>query len=54
MGLRSLYSEIHVLFEGMNIIPLQLRYSISRTKENNTPSGELIIKSWADTQAQLL
>ncbi|MBE0269389.1 DNA adenine methylase [Xylella fastidiosa subsp. multiplex] len=48
------HPEIRELFEGMNIIPLQLRYSISRTKENNTPSGELIIKSWADTQAQLL
>ncbi|MRT52125.1 DNA adenine methylase, partial [Xylella fastidiosa subsp. multiplex] len=30
---------IRELFEGMNIIPLQIRYSISRTKENNTPSG---------------
>lgn len=48
------HPEIRGLFAGMNIIPLQLQYTIAREKANNAAAGELIIKSWADTQAQLL
>ncbi|WLE26930.1 hypothetical protein [Xylella fastidiosa] len=43
------HHDIRRLFEHMNIIPLQLRYSISRTKDHGAPSGEMIINSWADT-----
>lgn len=47
------HPEIRVLFEGFNIIPLQLRYTIARERSDNA-AGELIIKSWTDSQAQLL
>lgn len=48
------HPEIRALFAGMNIIPLQLQYTIAREKANSTAAGELIIKSWSDAQAQLL
>ena len=37
----------------MNIIPLQIRYKVGR-EGRDAAAGELIIKSWADDQAQLL
>lgn len=47
------HPEIRRLFDGFNIIPLQLRYTIAREGRGEA-AGELIIKSWADSQAQLL
>ena len=48
------HAAIRALFVGMNIIPLQLQYTIARKKVNNATAGALIIKSWNDQQAQLL
>lgn len=47
------HPEIRRLFEGFNIIPLQIRYTVGKTGRDK-PAGELIIKSWRDEQAQLL
>lgn len=47
------HPDVRALFAGMNIIPLQLRYTIARDR-GEAAAGELIIKSWADDQAQLL
>lgn len=47
------HPEIRRVFEGMTMIPLQLRYTIARDR-GDTAAGELIIKSWDDSQAQLL
>ncbi|WP_337054112.1 DNA adenine methylase [Pseudoxanthomonas sp. USHLN014] len=46
------HPQIRELFEGMTIIPLQIRYTIGR--ERDAAAGELIIKSWDDSQATLL
>ena len=46
------HPEIRRVFDGFAMIPLQLRYSIAR--EGRAPAGELIVKSWDDSQAQLL
>lgn len=47
------HPDIRTAFEGMNIIPLQIRYTVGREGRGDV-AGELIIKSWADDQAQLL
>ncbi len=47
------HPDIRRVFEGMNIIPLQIRYTVGREGRGEA-AGELIIKSWADDQAQLL
>jgi len=47
------HPEIRAVFDGFNIIPVQLRYTIARAR-GDAAAGELIIKSWADSQAQLL
>ena len=47
------HPDIRAAFEDMNIIPLQIRYTVGR-EGRDAAAGELIIKSWADEQAQLL
>lgn len=47
------HPEIRRLFDGFNIIPLQIRYTVGKMGRDK-PAGELIIKSWRDEQAQLL
>ena len=47
------HPEIRRVFDGMTMIPLQLRYTIARDRGGDA-AGELIIKSWDDAQAQLL
>src|SRR5690606_444664 len=46
------HPDIRRVFEGFTLIPLQIRYTIAR--EGREPAGELIIKNWDDSQAQLL
>lgn len=46
------HPEIRRVFDRFTMIPLQLRYTIAR--ESRAAAGELIIKSWDDSQAQLL
>ena len=46
------HPQIRELFQDMTIIPLQIRYTIGR--ERDAAAGELIIKSWDDSQATLL
>ena len=47
------HPEIRRVFDGFTMIPLQLQYTLSRTKGTEA-SGELLIKNWNDSQAQLL
>ncbi|MFZ2752154.1 MAG: DNA adenine methylase [Lysobacteraceae bacterium] len=47
------HPEIRRVFDGFTMIPLQLQYTLSRTKGTES-SGELLIKNWNDSQAQLL
>lgn len=47
------HPDIRRVFDGFNAIPLQIRYSVGREGRGDA-AGELIIKSWADDQAQLL
>lgn len=47
------HPDIRRVFDGFNIIPLQIRYTVGKEGRGN-PAGELIVKSWADDQAQLL
>lgn len=47
------HPAIREVFAGFTMIPLQIRYSIGR-EGREKPAGELIIKSWDDSQAQLL
>lgn len=46
------HPDIRRVFDGFTMIPLQLKYTIAR--EGREAAGELIIKSWDDSQAQLL
>src|SRR5690606_15203793 len=46
------HPEIRRVFAGMAMVPLQIRYTIAR--EGREQAGELIIKSWDDSQAQLI
>lgn len=46
------HPAIREVFDGFDMIPLQIRYSIGR-EGRDAPAGELIIKSWRDDQAQL-
>lgn len=47
------HPEIRRVFAEFTRIPLQLHYTLSRTKGTEA-SGELLIKNWNDSQAQLL
>ena len=47
------HPEIRRVFEGLTMIPLQIRYTVGREGRDQA-AGELIIKSWDDLQAQLL
>jgi DNA adenine methylase len=47
------HPDIRRVFDGFNIIPLQIRYTVGKEGRGDA-AGELIIKSWADDQAQLL
>ena len=47
------HPEIRRVFAGFTMIPLQLRYTMAREGRGEAV-GELIIKSWDDSQAQLL
>lgn len=46
------HPDIRALFADMNIIPLQIRYCLNQNR--SVATGELIVKSWPDDQAQLL
>jgi DNA adenine methylase len=46
------HPDIRRVFDGFNLVPLQVRYTIAR--EGRDLAGELIVKSWDDAQAQLL
>lgn len=46
------HPDIRRVFDGFAFVPLQIRYSIAR--EGREAAGELIIKNWDDSQAQLL
>jgi DNA adenine methylase len=48
------HPDIRRIFSGFDVIPLQLRYSIGGAGRSEEAAGELIIKSWDDSQAQLL
>ena len=48
------HPDIRRVFDGFNLIPLQIRYSIGGANRSEQPAWELIVKSWADSQAQLL
>ncbi|HVI60147.1 MAG TPA: DNA adenine methylase [Luteimonas sp.] len=47
------HPEIRRVFEGLTMVPLQLRYTIARDRGSDA-AGELIVKNWDDSQAQLL
>ena len=47
------HPEIRRVFDGMTQIPLQIHYTVGRTGREQA-AGELIIKNWDDSQAQLL
>jgi len=47
------HPDIRRVFEGFTLIPLQIRYTVGRERSNEA-AGELIIKNWDDSQAQLL
>lgn len=47
------HPEIRRVFEGFAMIPLQIRYTVGREGRDKA-AGELIIKSWDDSQSQLL
>lgn len=47
------HPDIRRLFAGFDLVPLQLRYTIGR-EGRDAAAGELIIKSWDDSQATLL
>ncbi len=46
------HPDIRRVFDGFTLVPLQIRYSIAR--DGRELAGELLIKSWDDSQAQLL
>jgi len=48
------HPDIRRVFSGFEMIPLQLRYTIGKQSTPVQPSGELIIKSWDDSQARLI
>lgn len=47
------HPEIRRVFAGFTLIPLQLKYTIARDR-GEAAAGELIVKNWDDSQAQLL
>lgn len=47
------HPAIRRVFDGFSMVPLQLRYTMARERSGEA-SGELIIKSWDDSQAQLI
>ena len=47
------HPAIRRVFEGFTLIPLQIRYTVGQHGRSE-PAGELIIKNWDDSQAQLL
>ena len=47
------HPEIRRVFEGTTQIPLQIHYTVGRTGRDQA-AGELIVKNWDDSQAQLL
>ncbi|GHH52552.1 DNA adenine methylase [[Pseudomonas] boreopolis] len=48
------HPDIRSLFEGFDMVPLQLSYTIASADRRDRQFGELIIKSWDDRQAALL
>lgn len=48
------HPDIRAVFAGFDLIPLQLGYSIGGAAGRDKQFGELIIKSWDDSQASLL
>ena len=47
------HPEIRRVFAGFTMVPLQIRYTVARERSGDA-AGELIIKNWDDSQAQLL
>lgn len=47
------HPDIREVFERFTLVPLQLRYTICRDVRD-AMAGELIVKSWDDSQAQLI
>ncbi|MCC8689424.1 DNA adenine methylase [Xanthomonas campestris] len=48
------HPDIRRVFAGFDLVPLQLAYTIGASASRGKQSGELIIKSWDDSQATLL
>ncbi|WP_329840948.1 hypothetical protein [Stenotrophomonas geniculata] len=48
------HPEIREVFAGFDLVPLQLDYTIGGGQGRGKKFGELIIKSWDDSQATLL
>lgn len=48
------HPQIRELFDGLQIVPLQLRYLIGTGDSRGKQAGELIIKNWDDSQAMLI
>lgn len=47
------HPEIRRVFDGFTMVPLQIKYTVGRERGGEA-AGELIIKNWDDSQAQLL
>lgn len=47
------HPEIRRVFDGFTMVPLQFHYTVGRTGRE-AAAGELMIKNWDDSQAQLL
>ncbi|PJL72576.1 hypothetical protein B9Y75_06540 [Stenotrophomonas maltophilia] len=48
------HPEIREVFAGFDLVPLQLDYTSGGGQGRGKKFGELIIKSWDDSQATLL
>ena len=46
-------ASIRRVFDGFTMVPLQIHYTVGR-RGREAAAGELIIKNWDDSQAQLL
>ena len=48
------HPQIREVFAGFDLVPVQLDYTIGGGQGRGKKFGELIIKSWDDSQASLL
>ncbi|WP_329759743.1 hypothetical protein [Stenotrophomonas geniculata] len=48
------HPQVRDVFAGFDLVPLQLDYTIGGGQGRGKKFGELIIKSWDDSQATLL